>query len=100
LEQPIPQGIRCRVKLAPRRDDNGNEENKVKTFTVIRWLVMASEVFGAYAGCDDRAQLEREAYLSPFRYGDDFRQYLDENGSVADSTAFAERRGFGSMLTS
>jgi hypothetical protein len=35
LEKPIPQGIRCKVKLALRRDDDGNEHNRVQTFTVI-----------------------------------------------------------------
>jgi hypothetical protein len=34
LERPLPPGIRCRVKLALRRDDDGNENNRVKTFTV------------------------------------------------------------------
>jgi hypothetical protein len=35
LEQPLPKGIRCRVKLALRRDDEGNERNRVRTFEVI-----------------------------------------------------------------
>ena len=35
LEKPIPQGIRCKVKLALRRDDDGNEHNRVQLFTVI-----------------------------------------------------------------
>ena len=34
LERPLPPGIRCRVKLALRRDDDGTEYNRVKTFTV------------------------------------------------------------------
>ena len=34
LESPLPPGIRCRVKLALRRDDDGSEYNRVKTFTV------------------------------------------------------------------
>ena len=34
LERPLPPGIRCKVKLALRRDDDGNENNRVKTFTV------------------------------------------------------------------
>jgi hypothetical protein len=35
LERPLPPGIRCRVKLALRRDDDGNDFNKVKTFAVV-----------------------------------------------------------------
>ncbi|MFN7878066.1 MAG: DUF669 domain-containing protein [Pirellula sp.] len=35
LEKPLPRGIRCKVKLALRRDDDGNERNRVKTFEVI-----------------------------------------------------------------
>ena len=35
LEKPLPQGIRCNVKLALRRDDYGNEHNRVQLFTVI-----------------------------------------------------------------
>jgi hypothetical protein len=35
LEQPIPPGIRAEVKLALRRDDDGNEFNRVKTFAVV-----------------------------------------------------------------
>ena len=34
LEQPLPAGIRCRVKLALRKDDNGAEFNKVRRFDV------------------------------------------------------------------
>jgi hypothetical protein len=35
LEQPLPQGIRCKVKLALRKDDGGVEHNKVRSFEVI-----------------------------------------------------------------
>ena len=35
LERPLPPGIRCKVKLALRKDDEDNECNRVKTFTVI-----------------------------------------------------------------
>ena len=34
LERPLPPGIRCKVKLALRRDDNG-EHNRVQLFTVL-----------------------------------------------------------------
>ncbi|MBL8792768.1 MAG: hypothetical protein JNM56_02570 [Planctomycetia bacterium] len=35
LDHPLPAGIRCRVTLALRRDDDGAEQNKVKRFEVI-----------------------------------------------------------------
>jgi hypothetical protein len=35
LEQPLPAGIRCTVKLALRRDDDGAEYNRVRGFDVI-----------------------------------------------------------------
>jgi hypothetical protein len=35
LEQPIPQGIRCKVKLGLRKDDDGNQNNRVRAFEVI-----------------------------------------------------------------
>lgn len=35
LEQPLPAGIRCRVKLALQRDDRGAEFNKVRRFDVV-----------------------------------------------------------------
>jgi hypothetical protein len=35
LERPLPPGIRCKVKLALRRDDDGAEYNRVRTFEVV-----------------------------------------------------------------
>src|SRR5262249_11103783 len=35
LDNPLPAGIRCRVKLALRRDDDGNESNRVRSFDVL-----------------------------------------------------------------
>jgi hypothetical protein len=36
LERPIPQGIVCKVKLTLRKDDNGAEFNRVKSFEFLR----------------------------------------------------------------
>ena len=36
LEQPLPRGIICGVRLALRRDDNGTERNRVQRFDVLR----------------------------------------------------------------
>lgn len=35
LERPLPPGIRCRVKLALRRDDDGAEYNRLRAFEVL-----------------------------------------------------------------
>jgi len=35
LENPLPKYMRCKVKLAKRRDDNGNEYNRVRSFEVL-----------------------------------------------------------------
>lgn len=35
LDSPIPQGIRVKAKLALRKDNDGNEINKLKTFEVV-----------------------------------------------------------------
>jgi hypothetical protein len=48
-----------------------------------RRSVNASAAFAGYAACDDRAEVQREAYLSAFQFGEDFRQLLIETGSTA-----------------
>ncbi|MDV6031346.1 MAG: hypothetical protein F9B45_14845 [Phycisphaera sp. RhM] len=35
LDQPLPAVFRCKVKLAIRRDDDGNEGNRVRRFDVL-----------------------------------------------------------------
>ena len=35
LEQPLPRFIRCKCKLAMRKDDDGNESNRLKSFEVV-----------------------------------------------------------------
>jgi hypothetical protein len=48
-----------------------------------RRLVDAGTAFRAYAACDGRAQVELEAYLSAFHFGEDFGQRLESTGSTA-----------------
>jgi hypothetical protein len=52
LERPLPARIRCRVKLALRRDDDGNERNRVRSFEVVG--IVEPEV-DAFAPTDDTA---------------------------------------------
>lgn len=35
LEKPLPARIRCKVKLALRKDDQGDERNRVRSFEVV-----------------------------------------------------------------
>ncbi len=35
LEQPLPPGIRCKVRLVLRRDDDGTDYNRVRSFEVV-----------------------------------------------------------------
>ena len=35
MEEPIPKGIRCKVQVTLRKDDNNVEHNRVRTFDVI-----------------------------------------------------------------
>lgn len=57
LERPLPRGIRCQVKLALRREDDGAEYNRVRSFEVVG--VDKPEV-DAFAPADD-AQGEQAA---------------------------------------
>ena len=41
-----------------------------------RRLVDWRAAFAGYAECDQRAEVNREAYLSAFTFGDEFRQHL------------------------
>jgi len=35
LEQPLPQGLRCQVRVTLRKDDDGTERNRVVRFSVV-----------------------------------------------------------------
>ncbi|MEW6200051.1 MAG: DNA primase [Planctomycetota bacterium] len=48
-----------------------------------RRLVDWQAAFRGYAECDPRAECQREAYLSAFTFGGDFRKYLTVTGSTA-----------------
>lgn len=47
-----------------------------------RRLVDHAAAFAAYARCDAQAEVEREAYLSAFTFGQDFREHLDRLGTT------------------
>lgn len=45
LELPLRRGVRCRVRLALRRDDDGNEANRVQSFEVVDIGAAESDAF-------------------------------------------------------
>jgi hypothetical protein len=49
-----------------------------------RRLVDWQAAFVAYAALDERAEVNREAYLSAFTFADDFRKHLDATGTTKD----------------
>lgn len=49
-----------------------------------RRLTNWQAAFQGYAACDERAETHREAYLSAFAFGSDFRKHLAETGSTKD----------------
>ncbi|GIW97052.1 MAG: hypothetical protein KatS3mg111_0385 [Pirellulaceae bacterium] len=51
-----------------------------------RRLVDAGAAFAAYADCDDRAEVQSEAYLSAFWFGELFRRHLEQTASTKDYT--------------
>src|SRR5262249_14189482 len=46
-----------------------------------RRLVNAADALAGYAACDPRAEVEREAYLSMYYFGDAFHEHLQSTGS-------------------
>jgi hypothetical protein len=46
-------------------------------------VVDAAAALAGYAACDERPEVHREAYLSAFQFGEDFRRLLLETGSTA-----------------
>lgn len=47
-----------------------------------RRLIDFDTALAAYAECDPKAEVDREAYLSAFSFGDAFRRHLTETGST------------------
>ncbi|WP_430451081.1 hypothetical protein [Rhodopirellula europaea] len=45
LERPLPAVFRCNVKLSVRRDDDGNESNRVRRFDVMEVIQPTPDAF-------------------------------------------------------
>jgi hypothetical protein len=72
LERPLPPGIRCRVKLTLRRDDDGTETNKVRRLDVIGIDLPDADAFAPAAspssgnGQSEGAAADTSSNPSPF----------------------------------
>jgi len=77
LEQPLSAGIRCAVKLAFRRDDDGTEYNRVRRFDVVG---IDEPERDAFAPADEAEDIE------PAESG--VASEADEPDAVASETAF------------
>ena len=61
-----------------------------------RRLVEWEAAFRGYIDCHGAAEVNREAYLSAFTFGDEFRRHLDPHEATGDR---AGRRGSGGTST-
>ena len=52
LEQPLPEGFRCKVLIVLRKDDDGVERNEVRRFEVIEFVKPEPNPFAPRAGTD------------------------------------------------
>ena len=58
LERPLPPGIRCSVKLALRRDDDGSEYNRIRRFDVLGIDEPERDAFAPTGDADNPATSE------------------------------------------
>lgn len=65
LERPLPPGIRCRVKVALRRGDDGTEYNKVKSFDVVGIDAPEADAFAPADGTGVPERSEGDAAEPP-----------------------------------
>lgn len=79
LDKPLPEGMRAKVKLSLRRDDNGNESNRVSRFDVVDIDPPGEEPF---APSDNEPPDSGNGSSTSFAFGDE----------KADVGPYAERR--------
>jgi len=72
LESPLPPGFRCKCKLTLRRDDDGNEFNKVKRFDVLGIDKPEPDAFAPSEDTSDGDNASRATAQHTEGGGDDF----------------------------
>lgn len=65
LERPLPPGIRCKVKLAQRRDDDGSEYNRVRRLDVLGIDEPERDAFAPVDDTDANDSANGEAAAGP-----------------------------------
>ena len=63
LENPLPPGMRCKVKLALRKDDDGTEYNRVRRFEVVGIDPVTDDAFAP--GDDGDSEPEQNEGTAP-----------------------------------
>lgn len=84
LEQPLPQGIRVKAKLALRRDDDGTEYNRLRSFEVLGIDKPEKDPFAPKDEPTDGATENAEADSS-FEFGHN-RQDTDRPGESENTS--------------
>lgn len=70
LENPLPKFIRCQCKLALRKDDDGNEANRLKSFEVIGIDKPEADVFAPVDGADSPPEVNEDLPSPPIESDD------------------------------
>ena len=70
LENPLPRFIRCKCKLALRKDDDGNEANRLKSFEVIGIDILEVDAFAPTEQVDSQESVGDEPPPPPVGNGD------------------------------
>lgn len=60
LEKPLPPGIRVKAKVVLRRDDDGGEHNRVRTFEVVGVDTVDDPDFAPETASDDGSKAEAD----------------------------------------
>ncbi len=70
LDQPLPAVFRCKVKLALRKDDNGNTDNRIRSFQVLEIVKPERDAFApgddASDGTAEPGDKDKAKELFPF----------------------------------
>ena len=83
LEAPLPQGIRCEVKVALRRDEDGNQRNHVRSFQVLGIDEPEADPFAPKPAPDGEASPEPPDEHNATDESDDTPEDSTDEGSEA-----------------
>jgi len=90
LERPLPPGIRCRVKLVLRKDDDGTEHNRVRSFEVVGIDKPEDDAFAPQSDSNEEASEGCPSATVAATANDDDQ---DEDASFDPAKIEAEEKG-------